>query len=99
VAAAVTDVCSLLSTPKEVVFELVGTYLSSFRKGAVGWFRLVSSRAFVLLDTVATVNDDQLAGDIGSGFRSEKRDSRSDFVRPSSAAHRSISTSDDFVPG
>ena len=54
-------------------------------------------RAFVLLDGVAAVNDDQLAGDIGGRFGGEKRDSCGNFVGTTGAADGSISTSDDFV--
>src|ERR1700732_4129986 len=37
-------------------------------------------RAFVLLQRVAAVNDEQLSGDVGGGFGGEKRDRSSDFV-------------------
>src|SRR5216683_3397462 len=58
-----------------------------------------SGRAFVLLDGIATVNDDQLAGDIRGGFGGEKCDRGRDFVRAAGAADGSIFTSDDFVLG
>src|ERR1700722_19718561 len=53
--------------------------------------------AFVFLDGVAAVDDDELAGDVGGCFRSEKRDSGSDFVRTARATHWSISACDDFA--
>src|SRR5713101_2297796 len=56
-------------------------------------------RAFVLLEGIAAVNDDQLAGDVGGGFGGEKRDGCGDFVRTAGAADRSISTRDNFVRG
>src|SRR5438105_11830010 len=56
-------------------------------------------RAFVLLEGVAPVNDDHLAGYIGRGFGREKRDSSSHFLRATGTADGSISTSDDFRAG
>src|SRR5690348_7878902 len=52
-------------------------------------------RALVLLEGVAPVNDDHLAGYIGRGFGREKRDSSSHFLRAAGTADGSISTSDD----
>ena len=54
-------------------------------------------RAFVFLDGVAAVDNDELAGDIGGRFRCEKRDGGGDFVRTARATHRSVSACDDFV--
>src|SRR5580700_6036666 len=56
----------------------------------IGW-------PFVLLQGIAAVNDDQLAGDVGGGFGGEKRDSSGDLVGAAGAAHGSISTRGDFV--
>src|ERR1700686_195632 len=56
-------------------------------------------RAFVLLESIAAVNDDQLAGDVGGGFGGEKSDGSGDFVRTAGAPDGSISAGDDFVAG
>src|ERR1700738_5318179 len=49
-------------------------------------------RAFVFLESVAAVNDEQLSGDVGSGFGGEKHDSSCDFVGAAGATDGSIFT-------
>jgi hypothetical protein len=56
----------------------------------IGW-------AFVFLDGIATVDDDHLASDVGSGFAREERDSSGDFVRMAGSPDRRVLTSDDFL--
>lgn len=56
-------------------------------------------RAFVLLEGIAAVNNDQLARNVGGRFAGEKRDSRGDFVRAAGAANGSVSSGDDFMLG
>src|ERR1700737_3507398 len=56
-------------------------------------------RAFVLLDGIAAVDDNHLAGDVGCGFGSEERDRSGDFVRTAGSADRGILTGNDFLRG
>src|SRR5713101_6921873 len=58
---------------------------------------ILIGRAFVLLEGIAAVNDDQLAGDVRGGFGGEKRNRSGDFLRTAGAADGSISSRDDFV--
>src|ERR1700688_4365479 len=58
---------------------------------------VLTGRPFVLLQGIAAVNDEQLAGDVRGGFGGKKRDRRGDFVRTAGAAHGSISTRDDLM--
>jgi hypothetical protein len=77
----------------------VETELDPVAAPAPEWSVVKIGRAFVLLDGIAAVDDDHLAGDVGRGFASKERDSSGNFVRTPGTADRRILTSDDFLRG
>src|SRR5258707_4873917 len=56
-------------------------------------------RAFVLLEGIAAVNDQQLSGDVGGRFGGKKHDGSGDFVGAAGTTYGSIFTGDKFRSG